>query len=77
MTTDRRDLSKLASQLHSEHDRQHYAKVIHMAENLQARIQELQKLKGSCSSNNSKSFFFDKHLFSLFIVLASTTNRSI
>ncbi|KAI8141731.1 hypothetical protein BJV82DRAFT_714581 [Fennellomyces sp. T-0311] len=60
MTTDRRDLSKLASQLHSEHDRQHYAKVISIAENLQARIQELQKLKASCTSNNKGRSADDK-----------------
>ena len=45
INTDHRDLTKLASQLHSEYDRQHYTKVISMAEQLQLRIQELQKIK--------------------------------
>ncbi|KAI7881337.1 hypothetical protein K492DRAFT_194455 [Lichtheimia hyalospora FSU 10163] len=44
-------LSALASQLHSESDRTHYTKVISMAENLQRRIQDLQRRDGdTCSA---------------------------
>ncbi|KAI9250978.1 hypothetical protein BDA99DRAFT_541620 [Phascolomyces articulosus] len=53
MITDHRDLTKLASQLHSEYDRNHYTKVISMAEQLQSRIQELQKIKLSKLSSSS------------------------
>ncbi|KAG2224271.1 hypothetical protein INT45_000302 [Circinella minor] len=51
INTNHRDLTKLASQLHSEHDRQHYTKVISMAEQLQLQIQDLQKIKTPRKSN--------------------------
>lgn len=48
-------LSALASQLHSESDRTHYTKVITMAENLQRRIQVLQRHDSNTCSSTSKA----------------------
>ncbi|KAI9320876.1 hypothetical protein BX666DRAFT_2024486 [Dichotomocladium elegans] len=46
-----KSLSMLASQLHSENDRQHYANVIYLAENLKRQIEQLQL--GNAARNGS------------------------